>query len=75
MAFLKAPASFLPNLLMAKKTTRKLANRVTLVKTNRTTRELGLVAISLGNFYRVFLHLSFVENIFASDGAREGERE
>jgi len=46
---------------MAKKTTTKLTNRVTLVKTNRTTRELGLVVMSVGFFCRVSLHLSFVE--------------
>jgi hypothetical protein len=75
MAFLKAPASFLPSLPIVKKTTTKLVNKVTLVKTNQTTRELDLVVMSLGIFYRVFLHLSFVENTFASDGARESERE
>ena len=64
MAFLKAPASFLPNLPMVKKTATKLTNGVTLVKINRTTHELGLVVTRLGNFYRVSLHSSFVENIF-----------
>ena len=47
-----------------KKTTTKLANGVTLVKTNQTTRELGLVVMSLGIFYRVSLLLSFVEKYF-----------
>jgi len=46
-----------------------------LVKTNQTTHELGLVVMSVGFFYRVSLHSSFVENIFASGGARENERE
>ena len=65
MAFLKASGSFLLNLPMAKKkTTTKLTNGVTLVKTNRTTRELGLVVMGVGFFYRVSLHSNFVENIF-----------
>ena len=74
-AFLKAPVSFLPNFPLMKTTTKKLANGVTLVKTNQTNHELGLVVMSLGIFCRVSLHLNFVENIFASDGARESERE
>jgi len=53
----------------------KLANGVMLVKRNQTTRELGLVVMSFGNFYRVSLHLSFVEIFFASGGASESERE
>ena len=40
-----------------------------------TTYELGLVVMIVGFFYRVSLHLSFVENIFASGGASESERE
>jgi len=40
-----------------------------------TARELGLVVMNVGFFYRVSLHLSFVENIFASGGAGESERE
>ena len=35
-----------------------------LVKTNQTTRELGLVVMSVGIFYRVSLHSSFVEKYF-----------
>ena len=75
MAILKAQASFFLNLPMAKKITTKLPSGVTLVKTNRTTHELGLVVMSLEIFYRVSLHLSFVENIFESAGASESERE
>ena len=63
MTFLKAQASFLPNLPMAKQHN-KLGNGVTLEKINRTTYELGLVVMSLGIFYRVSLLLSFVEKYF-----------
>jgi len=49
---------------MVKGTTTKLTNGVMLVKTERTTRELGLVVMSLGIFYRVSLLLSFVEKYF-----------
>jgi hypothetical protein len=58
-----------------KETTTKLANGVMLVKINRTTRELGLVVMSVGIFCRVFLHSSFFENILARSGASESERE
>jgi hypothetical protein len=60
---------------MVKKTTTKLAYGVTLVKTNRTTRELDLVVMSVGIFYRVSLHSSFVKKFLASGGACESERE
>jgi hypothetical protein len=42
--------TLLLNLPMAKKTTTKLANRVTSVKTNRATHELGLVVMRVGIF-------------------------
>jgi hypothetical protein len=47
------------------------------VKTNQTTRELGLVVMSLGNIAEFPCTLSFVENIFASGRAkrvRESEK-
>ena len=75
MAFLKALVSFLLSFPMVKKTTTKLANGVTLVKTNQTTRKLGLVVMSLGIFCIVSLLLSFVEFVFESGGASESERE
>jgi len=59
---------------MVKKTTTKLANGVTLVKTNQTTRKLGLVVMSLGIFYRVSLLLSFVEKIFLQVMEQESVR-
>jgi hypothetical protein len=58
-----------------KRQQQKLTNGVMLVKTNQTTYELGLVVMSVGIFYRVSLHSSFVENIFAKSGASESERE
>jgi hypothetical protein len=63
-AFLKAPVSFLPNLPMAKKDTTKLTNGVTLVKTNRTTHEFGLVVMSVGFFLQRFLALKLCGKYF-----------
>ena len=59
-----------------KNTTTQLANRVTLVQTNRATHGLGLVVMSVGIFYRLSMHSSFVENILQEVkqvGVRESE--
>jgi len=72
---LNAPESFIPKLPIAEKITTNLANGVRLVKTNRATRELGLVVMSVGIFYRVSLHSSVVENKFVKSVVSESERE
>jgi hypothetical protein len=74
MAFLKAPASFLPNFPMAK-TTQQAQKRGYISKNKSNNPRAWLGGLEHRIFLQSFLALKLCEKIFCKWGSKESERE